>query len=79
MIANLTAYSELGIEPTALMLTILPHAVPELVALFLPLAAWIIASRAGEEYARRMTDHHGSRSSTPAACFTATSARATCV
>jgi uncharacterized membrane protein SpoIIM required for sporulation len=27
---------------------VLPHAVPELVALFLPLAAWIIASRRGE-------------------------------
>ena len=26
----------------------LPHAVPELIALFLPLAAWIIASRRGE-------------------------------
>ena len=28
-----------------LLLTLLPHAVPELLALFLPLAAWIIASR----------------------------------
>jgi uncharacterized membrane protein SpoIIM required for sporulation len=27
---------------------VLPHALPELVALFLPLAAWIIASRRGE-------------------------------
>jgi uncharacterized membrane protein SpoIIM required for sporulation len=27
---------------------VLPHAIPELVALFLPLAAWIIASRRGE-------------------------------
>jgi uncharacterized membrane protein SpoIIM required for sporulation len=27
---------------------LLPHAVPELTALFLPLAAWIIASRRGE-------------------------------
>ncbi len=26
----------------------LPHALPELIALFLPLAAWIIASRRGE-------------------------------
>ncbi len=26
----------------------LPHAIPELIALFLPLAAWIIASRRGE-------------------------------
>ena len=28
-----------------LMLTLLPHALPELVALFLPLAAWMVASR----------------------------------
>ena len=26
----------------------LPHAIPELTALFLPLAAWLIASRRGE-------------------------------
>jgi hypothetical protein len=31
-----------------LLLGLLPHALPELVALFLPLAAWIIASRRGE-------------------------------
>jgi uncharacterized membrane protein SpoIIM required for sporulation len=31
-----------------LIVTLLPHAVPELTALFLPLAAWIIASRRGE-------------------------------
>jgi Stage II sporulation protein M len=31
-----------------LVLTVLPHAVPELVALFLPLAAWTIASRRDE-------------------------------
>jgi hypothetical protein len=30
-----------------LILTLLPHALPELVALFLPLAAWMIASRRG--------------------------------
>jgi len=30
------------------MLTVLPHAVPELTALFLPLAAWTMASRRGE-------------------------------
>jgi ABC-type dipeptide/oligopeptide/nickel transport system permease component len=30
------------------VLTILPHAIPELVALFLPLAAWTIASRRNE-------------------------------
>jgi hypothetical protein len=27
---------------------VLPHALPELTALFLPLAAWLIASRRGE-------------------------------
>jgi hypothetical protein len=27
------------------MLTLLPHALPELTALFLPLAAWLVASR----------------------------------
>ncbi len=31
-----------------LLLGLLPHAVPELMALFLPLAAWIIASRRGD-------------------------------
>jgi hypothetical protein len=35
--------------PTALLLVgLLPHAVPELVALFLPLAAWLVASRRGD-------------------------------
>jgi hypothetical protein len=29
------------------MLTLLPHALPELFALFLPLAAWMVASRRG--------------------------------
>jgi hypothetical protein len=31
-----------------ILLGVLPHALPELVALFLPLAAWILASRRGE-------------------------------
>jgi uncharacterized membrane protein SpoIIM required for sporulation len=31
-----------------LLLSVLPHAIPELIALFLPLAAWLIASRRGE-------------------------------
>jgi hypothetical protein len=31
--------------PGLLLLALLPHALPELVALFLPLAAWLIASR----------------------------------
>ncbi len=35
-------------SPTALLACLLPHALPELVALFLPLAAWIQASRRGE-------------------------------
>jgi len=38
----------LGVSPALLLLGVLPHAIPELVALFLPLAAWIIASRRGE-------------------------------
>jgi hypothetical protein len=36
------------VSPALLLLGVLPHAIPELVALFLPLAAWIIASRRGE-------------------------------
>ena len=31
-----------------LVVGLLPHAVPELIALFLPLAAWIVASRRGD-------------------------------
>jgi hypothetical protein len=38
----------LGVPPALLLLSVLPHAVPELTALFLPLAAWILASRRGE-------------------------------
>ena len=38
----------LRVSPAILLLGVLPHAIPELVALFLPLAAWIIASRRGE-------------------------------
>jgi hypothetical protein len=37
----------LGVSPLTLIAGILPHAVPELFALFLPLAAWSIASRRG--------------------------------
>lgn len=40
--------SFLRVSPALLLLGVLPHALPELVALFLPLAAWIIASRRGE-------------------------------
>ena len=39
---------QLWISPGVLVLTVLPHAIPELVALFLPLAAWTIASRRDE-------------------------------
>lgn len=35
----------LDISPGLLLIGLLPHALPELVALFLPLAAWMIASR----------------------------------
>jgi len=38
----------LEVSPALLLLGVLPHAIPELIALFLPLAAWIIASRRGE-------------------------------
>ena len=37
---------QMGTEPVALLASLLPLAVPELVALFLPLAAWLIAARA---------------------------------
>jgi hypothetical protein len=36
-----------GMSPALLLLGLLPHALPELCALFLPLAAWILASRRG--------------------------------
>jgi hypothetical protein len=38
----------LHVSPALLLLGVLPHAIPELTALFLPLAAWIIASRRDE-------------------------------
>lgn len=38
----------LEVSPAVLLVGVLPHAIPELIALFLPLAAWIIASRRGE-------------------------------
>jgi hypothetical protein len=40
--------ASLGTSPACLIVALLPHALPELTALFLPLAAWIIASRRGE-------------------------------
>ena len=42
-----TLSRQLGVGELTLMLTLLPHALPELFALFLPLAAWMIASRSG--------------------------------
>lgn len=39
---------QLHISRLDLILSVLPHAIPELTALFLPLAAWLIASRRGE-------------------------------
>jgi hypothetical protein len=38
----------LGVSPALLLVGVLPHALLELTALFLPLAAWIIASRKGQ-------------------------------
>ncbi|MBA2629442.1 MAG: hypothetical protein H0U84_00270, partial [Thermoleophilaceae bacterium] len=43
-----TIATQLGTSPLALLVALSPHAVPELVALFLPLAAWMIASRNGD-------------------------------
>jgi uncharacterized membrane protein SpoIIM required for sporulation len=39
---------QLQISHAVLILSVLPHAIPELAALFLPLAAWLIASRRGQ-------------------------------
>ena len=43
-----TAAAQFGITPAELTLTLLPHALLELVAIFLPLAAWMSFSRRGE-------------------------------
>lgn len=40
--------NQLAISPGTLILTVLPHALVELTAVFLPLAAWTVASRRGE-------------------------------
>ncbi|HEV2819864.1 MAG TPA: hypothetical protein VGW11_05095 [Solirubrobacteraceae bacterium] len=40
-----TLAEQLGVTPGVLVLALLPHALPELVALFLPLAAWLVAAR----------------------------------
>jgi len=38
---------QLGMPTGVLLACLLPHALPELTALFLPLAAWLVASRSG--------------------------------
>jgi hypothetical protein len=42
-----TISTQLGMSPGVLIACLLPHALPELTALFLPLAAWLVASRSG--------------------------------
>ena len=42
-----TLSAQFGIGSGVLILTVLPHALLELTAVFLPLAAWLIASRRG--------------------------------
>lgn len=42
-----TLAGDLAIPPALLIVGLLPHALPELTALFLPLAAWTLASRSG--------------------------------
>jgi hypothetical protein len=39
--------ASLELSPAELLLLLAPHALPELIALFLPLAAWMLASRRG--------------------------------
>jgi hypothetical protein len=43
-----TISSQLGITSWLLIVTVLPHALLELTAVFLPLAAWLMASRRGD-------------------------------
>ena len=43
-----TVSAQHGVAPATLIAGLLPHALPELTALFLPLAAWTLASRRGE-------------------------------
>jgi Stage II sporulation protein M len=43
-----TAAAQFDLSDGHLLLLLLPHAIPELTALFLPLAAWLIASRRGD-------------------------------
>jgi uncharacterized membrane protein SpoIIM required for sporulation len=42
-----TISAQLDISPALLLLGVLPHALPELIAVFLPLAAWLALSRQG--------------------------------
>lgn len=42
-----TLAAQFRMSPVTLIVGLLPHALPELTALFLPLAAWVIASRRG--------------------------------
>jgi uncharacterized membrane protein len=46
--ATSTVAANLGISELKLLLALSIHAIPELTALFLPLAAWVVASRRGE-------------------------------
>lgn len=39
---------QLGLDPATLLVALSVHALPELVALFLPLAAWMVASKRGD-------------------------------
>jgi hypothetical protein len=39
---------QLAVDPAGLLAVVAVHALPELVALFLPLAAWMVASRQGD-------------------------------
>jgi Stage II sporulation protein M len=43
-----TIAAQFEVSPAVLLVGLLPHAIPELTALFLPLAAWTLASRRGE-------------------------------
>jgi hypothetical protein len=45
--AAATLSAALDVPAAVLLLALLPHALPELFALFLPLAAWVVASRRG--------------------------------
>jgi hypothetical protein len=46
--ATSTVAANLDMSPATLLLALSLHAIPELTALFLPLAAWVVASRRGE-------------------------------